>query len=77
MTLRRGRRSKVKFVPGTRVGWLTVLAATDERRAGYIVYRCVCRCGTEKLVPSRYLIGKMTRSCGCLKAQPKLWGTKL
>ncbi|MCI8418586.1 MAG: AP2 domain-containing protein [Lachnospiraceae bacterium] len=50
---------------GTRVGLLTVEEATEQRKAGYTVWRCRCACGGEILLDTRCLQRGTVRDCGC------------
>ncbi|MGN0965617.1 MAG: hypothetical protein ACI4O6_09695 [Dysosmobacter sp.] len=50
---------------GARFGRLTVIAPTEQRNRGTIVWRCRCDCGKEVLVDSRKLSAGAVRSCGC------------
>ena len=50
---------------GTRVGLLTVEEATQQRKAGYTVWRCRCDCGGELLLDTRCLQRGTVRDCGC------------
>lgn len=53
---------------GMRFGRLTVVRKTDLRGGTSVIWECRCDCGTEgKLVRAKYLIGKQTKSCGCLR----------
>ncbi len=58
-------------------GRLTVIAMTDLRKSRQVVWRCVCECGNEKLVASRYLIDGDSKSCGCLKVDTGKASTSL
>lgn len=51
---------------GKQFGKLTVIEfhGKDERRKS--IWKCLCDCGKESLVPSTNLIGNRTNSCGCL-----------
>ena len=44
---------------------LTVEEATEQRKGGYIVWRCRCDCGGEILADTRCLQRKSVRDCGC------------
>ena len=56
---------------GTRLGRLVVTEVLPERaRNGYRVYLCSCDCGNRKKVISANI--HRTKSCGCLKREPKL-----
>lgn len=50
---------------GKRVGMLTVEEPTEQRKAGYIVWRCRCDCGGEILLDTRCLQRETVRNCGC------------
>lgn len=53
---------------GQRYGRLLVLAKTDKRRHGKIVWHCQCDCGTQVEMPSINLtLG--TQSCGCYRKE--------
>ena len=72
-----GKRKRAKNPPflrggdlsGSRFGRLAVMERTSERRGGYVVYRCLCDCGTEKGIASNSLRNGHTRSCGCLEIE--------
>jgi len=51
--------------PGFRVGRLTVVAATSQRKNGYTVWRCWCDCGGELLLDTRALQRGAIQDCGC------------
>ena len=51
---------------GTMVGFLTVEEATEQRKGGYIVWRCRCRCGGEILLDTRCLKRGTVKDCGCI-----------
>ena len=52
-------------------GKLKVLAETNERRSGKMVWLCQCECGNQVFVSSDSLRGGRTRSCGCIVRQLK------
>lgn len=55
-----------KELTGERFGRLTVIEKTEERQAGYAVWRCRCDCGNEKTVTAKELKAGRVKSCGCL-----------
>ena len=55
-----------KDLLGQIFGRLTVIAKTDKRKSGKVVWECLCECGKTKEVRSTLLICKSTKSCGCL-----------
>ena len=50
---------------GTRVGKLTVVEATDQRKAGYIIWKCSCECGGGIFLDTRCLQRESVQDCGC------------
>ena len=50
---------------GHHVGRLTVAEATSERRSGYIVWHCICDCGGEIFLDTRYLQRETIKDYGC------------
>lgn len=51
---------------GQRFGVLTVLEPADNI-SGKTAWSCLCDCGTECIVKTKYLRNGKTRSCGCLE----------
>ena len=52
--------------PGTKYGRLVVLERTEHQKHNAYMYKCICDCGTEKLIRSDMLRGGSVKSCGCL-----------
>lgn len=52
---------------GQRFGQLFVTERTEEKKYRKWLYRCVCDCGTEKLIVISQLTSAKTQSCGCLR----------
>lgn len=50
---------------GERFGMLTAVSPTDQRKNGYMVWRCRCDCGNEILVDYRKLRRGTAVDCGC------------
>ena len=64
-------KAKCRDWIGVRIGHLTVQEATDERKAGYTVWRCRCDCGNDILLDTRTLQRETIRDCGCItKVKP-------
>ena len=60
-----------KVQPGYTAGNLTVVQATEQRKAGYTVWVCRCVCGNEILLDTRYLQRRTVSDCGCItKVKP-------
>lgn len=56
---------------GFRVGRLTVVAATAQRKNGYTVWLCQCDCGGEIMLDTRCLQRQTVTDCGCVsKVKP-------
>lgn len=57
---------------GQRFGRLTAIEPTAERyRQKRVVWRCICDCGKECLVPTNQLRDGLKRSCGCLQDESR------
>ena len=52
-------------ITGNRYGRL-VAVEIASRGHGAVMWRCICDCGNEKIVPAENLRNGHTRSCGCL-----------
>ena len=50
---------------GARFGKLTVVQKTDSRLNGYVVWECLCDCGSTVFVRTSSLTSGNTQSCGC------------
>lgn len=60
-----------KITVGYRIGYLTVVGRTTEKRSGYTVWRCRCDCGGEILLDTRYLQRGTITDFGCItKVKP-------
>ncbi|KIR02586.1 hypothetical protein P261_01401 [Lachnospiraceae bacterium TWA4] len=46
-------------------GMLRVKSTTDERKNGYMVWKCECECGGTRLLDTRMLQRKTYTDCGC------------
>ena len=51
---------------GQRFGRLTVIAMSQKRQNGRILWECRCDCGNTVLAPKSSLKNGTTQSCGCL-----------
>lgn len=59
------KRSLPQITVGYTVGKLTVKEASNERKSGYIVWKCVCICGNDVLLDTRTLQRRTVKDCGC------------
>lgn len=65
------RRQSIKKLQSdltnVRFGKLKAIRPTDERKRGYVVWECLCDCGSIAYVASDKLKSGRTKSCGCGK----------
>lgn len=54
---------------GQEIGYWTVLEQAGTTPSGQTLWRCRCKCGTEKVVIGIVLRDKRSQSCGCLKRE--------
>lgn len=54
----------MKDIRGQRFGRLVALEPVGRDEQGYVLWRCKCDCGNEKIASTKSL-GKGTSSCGC------------
>ena len=54
---------------GQSFGKLTVLSEVQERKRGAVMWKCVCACGTLKLIRGLSLKAGDVQSCGCVKRE--------
>lgn len=50
---------------GFKIGKLTVVEATNERKNGYTIWRCHCECGNDIFLDTRCLKRGTVTDCGC------------
>ena len=60
------QKNRPKIEPGVRIGHLTVISDTDQRKNGYMIWRCQCDCGGEILLDTRCLQRGTVTDCGCI-----------
>lgn len=65
----RFNRGKAKDIAGKQFGYLTAIEPTGEKNRKDLVWRCICKCGTEVEYPATRLLTGNTLSCGCLKGE--------
>lgn len=53
-----------KNIEGKRFGRLVAIEPVGKDGQGYVLWRCKCDCGNEKITSLKYL-GRGTSSCGC------------
>ena len=63
-----GQNNK-KDLTGQTFGKLTVLKDSGERKESFIIWECLCSCGTKCKVSSQLLLRGSTKSCGCLRKE--------
>lgn len=61
--MKENKNTQIK--PGFRVGKLTVIEATPERKNGYNIWLCACDCGGTIQLDTRTLKRGTVRDCGC------------
>ena len=54
-----------KIAIGYRVGMLTVISETSQRKNGYMIWTCRCDCGNEIQLDTRCLQRGKVTNCGC------------
>lgn len=59
--------SRTKDLAGIRVGRLQVICGCGKDKQGRALWKCICDCGSEAIVPSRHLIQHNVVSCGCYR----------
>lgn len=63
------RDTRTKNLIGKKFGMLTVVEMLEESdKFKRRMYRCVCECGNETIVPSVSLVTEHTLSCGCINS---------
>ena len=60
-----GGNKKPRIETGFRIGKLTVVAPTDQRKNGYTIWNCMCDCGGFIELDTRTLQRGTVRDCGC------------
>jgi excisionase family DNA binding protein len=63
----RRERATVAEITGQHFGRLTVIERAGSGKHKYALWRCVCDCGTVKIVNGNSLRRGRTQSCGCLR----------
>lgn len=48
---------------------LTVIDQGENNKGGRVCWNCLCECGQNTTVTSKYLINGRTKSCGCLQIE--------
>lgn len=67
---KRGLSSKgatVNIHLGEKFGRLVVIGFSHKSKGNQIIVNCRCECGTVKAILISSLVGKKTKSCGCLR----------
>ncbi|MCD7862647.1 MAG: transcriptional regulator [Lachnospiraceae bacterium] len=67
----RKKSTENQIAPGYRIGHLTVVSDSHERKNGYVAWNCRCDCGREIKVDRRTLLRGTVTDCGCMtKVRP-------
>jgi hypothetical protein len=59
----------IKNIFGKKFGKLLVVKLTNERRRGYVIWKCKCDCGNISFVRSVDLLSGNVKSCGCWRKE--------
>lgn len=62
---------KVKDLTGQRFGKLVAVKIVDRNVSSGKQWLCHCDCGNDIIVSARALLSGNTKSCGCLKKEPR------
>lgn len=65
--IKQNNLNAAKDMIGQRFGRLTVVAMSNERKTGHILWKCLCDCGNTVLAAKSDLKNGTTQSCGCLQ----------
>lgn len=60
---------KIRDLTERKFGRLTALEDVGRGKTGNVLWRCICTCGTERIIRSGELINGHTKSCGCLRKE--------
>ena len=69
MTERGDRMAKMNNITGQKFGYLTAIKPVGRSSDRHIIWLCICKCGNATSVRSNFLIGGVTRSCGCFQKE--------
>lgn len=58
---------------GRRFGKLTVMEREGTNKYKQALWKCACSCGKETILSTSTLKSGCTKSCGCLRKNPRLW----
>lgn len=59
----------MKDLKGKKIGRLTILVFDHRDKNSMAYYRCVCDCGTEKIIRYAHIASGAISSCGCLLSE--------
>jgi len=65
------KTERPKITIGYRVGNLVVVEPTPQRKNGYTIWKCLCDCGNEVFLDTRYLQRGAIKDCGCISNSVK------
>ena len=66
-TAKNGRTYQIDDLTGTQFGRLRVVGYSHRGHAHH--WKCLCECGTVRIVSTQGLVNKGTQSCGCLQRE--------
>lgn len=72
----RFQRGSAKDIRDLQFGYLTPIEPTGKKHRKDCVWRCKCKCGKTVELPATRLLQGNTQSCGCLKTENLLIGSK-
>jgi 5-methylcytosine-specific restriction endonuclease McrA len=70
LTLKNKISKRIKNITGIRYGRLIALEIAGKTYRGRRLWKCLCDCGTEKIIKAGDLTRGHVKSCGCLSRVP-------
>ena len=63
----------IKDITGQKFGRLTAMKPTEERKANYVIWECLCDCGNITYATLKDLLYDNKKSCGCIQNERNLY----